>query len=489
MSVDYDLVILGGSAAGVSAAVTAASLLNARVALVEPHSELEPGSRECGLMALHQVSEFRESISQAQRLGWIGETEQGAEFRLNTQLFDRPIRWASEVLTTASQWQSPSVLSGLGIDVIHAEGEFCQEPRLSVVANGRILRSRRYLIATESRWATAKIDGLARVGYLTPETLGYWVKKGQAIPDNFVIIGNDPKGVELAQILARFGSSVTLITSRSQILPSEDPEISRWVQAQLEAEGVRILTQTQVTQVRKIQGKKWVQAGDRAIETDEILLTMATVSNLKHLNLEAAGVHCDRGKLLTNTKLQTTNPRIYACGDALGGYSLDSVSQYEAKIAVKNALLLPLFSVNYQSIPWSIGIDPPLARVGYTEPQARSRYGSDVVIFKHYFQALFEAQAQGKTTGFCKAIVRQNGAILGVHIWGACAEELISPFALAIQQKLTLDAIADLVPISHSFSEIYHHLGTAWCRHRQQKNRVWQNCFKTWHNWQRDQID
>jgi pyruvate/2-oxoglutarate dehydrogenase complex dihydrolipoamide dehydrogenase (E3) component len=489
MSVDYDLVILGGSAVGRYAAATAASSLNARVALVEPHSELELGSRECGLMALHQVSQFTESIGQARQLGWVEETEKGAQFRLNTQYFDRPIRWASEVLTTASQWQSPAVLSGLGIDVIHAEGEFCREPRLSVVANGRILRSRRYLIATGSRWATAKLDGLARVGYLTPETLGYWVKKGQAIPENFVILGNDPKGVELAQILVRLGSSVTLITSRSQILPYEDPEIARWVQSQLEAEGVRILTQTQVTQVRKIQGKKWVQAGDRAIETDEILLAISQVAHLKSLNLEAAGVGGDRGKLLTNTKLQTTNPRIYVCGDALGGYSLDNLSQYEAQIAIKNALLLPLFSVSYQSIPWSIGIDPPLARVGYTEPQARSRYGSDVVILKHYFQALFQAQARGKTTGFCKAIVRQNGAILGVHIWGASAEELIHPFALAIQQKLTLEAIAYLVPVSPSFSEIYHHLGTAWRRHRQQKNSVWQNRLKNWHNWQRDRLD
>ncbi|MGB3558151.1 MAG: NAD(P)/FAD-dependent oxidoreductase [Geitlerinemataceae cyanobacterium] len=487
MSVDYDLVILGGSSAGRYAAVTAASSYNARVALVEPHPELEPGSRQCGLMALFKVSQLRESIAQARQLGCLGEAEvSGLMSSLN---FDRPVRWASEVLANVAQWDSPAVLSGLGIDVIHAEAEFCPEPRLGVLANERLLRSRRYLIARNSRWKTIEIEGLARVGYLTPETLGYWVKKGQTIPESFVILGNDPKGVELAQILVRLGSSVTLVTRRERILPYEDPEISRWVQAHLEAEGVRILTRSQVTQIQKIQDKKWVQAGDRAIETDEILLAIAAVANLKSLNLASVGVRGSRGKLLTNSQLQTTNPRIYACGVALGGYCLDNISQYEAKVAIENALLLSRCSVGYHTVPWLIGLDPPFARVGYTEPQARSRYGNDIVVLKQQFQSLFLAQFRGKTTGFCKAIVRKNGTILGVHIWGDSAQELIHPFALAIQQDLTLEAIADLIPVSPSFSEIYHPMGMAWRQIQRSQNGFWQKTLKTWHNWQRDRID
>lgn len=487
MSVDYDLVILGGSSAGVYAAVTAARSLHARVALVEPDSLLEVGSRECGLMALHQVSQFQDSLAQASQLGWV---EMGARDRLQDLNFDRPIRWASEVLCSVSAAQSPVMLSGLGIDVIQGEGEFCREPRLAVMANGRVLRSRRYLMATGSRWATPqKIDGLSRVGYLTPETLGYWVKKGQTLPENFVIIGNDPQGVQLAQILTRLGTSVTLITHRSQILPCEDPEMASWIQAKLEAEGVRILTQTPVTQARKIQGKRWVQAGDVAIETDEILVAIARVANLQSLNLGEVGVECHRRIVLTDRHLQTTNPRIYACGSALGGYAFEGVARYEAKIACQNALLRRQFCVDYHSIPWSISVDPPLARVGFTEPQARRRYGSDVLIFKQSFQGLAQAQICGKTTGFCKAIVRKNGTILGVHIWGAAAEELIHPFVLAIGQKLTLEALAEMVPIDPSFSQLYHNLGMAWRGDRHSRNKNRHTRLKNWHNWQRDRLD
>ncbi|HIK31099.1 MAG TPA: NAD(P)/FAD-dependent oxidoreductase [Oscillatoriales cyanobacterium M59_W2019_021] len=487
MPVDYDLVILGGSSAGVGAAVTAARSFHARVALVEPDVNLEPGSRECGLLALRQMSRSIRSIARVRQLTGMGSAEAESISPLN---FDRPTRWASAVLANVAEVESPAVLAGFGIDVIRAEGEFCAEPRLSVMANGRVLRSRRYLIAPGSRWVTTRIEGLTRTGYLTPETLGYWVKKGQTLPQNFVILGTDPQGIELAQILARLGRSVTLITQQSQLLPYEDPEMSRWIQAQLEADGVRILTGTPITQVRKIQDKKWVQAGNRAIETDEILLAIALYPHLKPLQLEAVGIRKKRGKLVINDKLQTTNPRIYACGAALGGYALDNIDRYEAQIALKNALLLPMFSTNYHQVPWAIGgIDPTLARVGYTEPQARSRYGDDLVILKQSFQPLYQSQTSGETTGFCKAIARKNGEILGVHIWGASAEELIHAFAIVIQQNLTFEAIADLLPVSPSFSELYRELGIAWRNHRRQRKGLWQMGLKTWHNWQRDQTD
>ena len=152
----------------------------------------------------------------------------------------------------------------------------------------------------------------------------------------------------------------------------------------MEAEGVRIFTQTEVFQAREIDGKKWVLVGNEAIETDEILLAVGQKFDMDVLNLQAVGVQFDRRGLVLNRKLQTTNPRIYACGDLAGGYSFPHIANYEVQVALKNILYLPIFNVNYSGIPWAIGSDPKIARVGLTEAQARRRYGQEILVCRQY---------------------------------------------------------------------------------------------------------
>ena len=155
-----------------------------------------------------------------------------------------------------------------------------------------------------------------------------------------------------------------------------------------------------------------------------------------------------------NQKLQTTNSRIYACGDAIGGYQFAHIANYEAKIALQNALVSPQYKVDYRSIPWLVCTDPPLARVGFTVTQARQKYGNDVLVLQQYFKTLAIAQIQDEMTGICQLVVRRNGTILGAAIIGSQAGELINLIALAIAQQLKIDAIAHLVSVYPSWGEI-----------------------------------
>jgi pyruvate/2-oxoglutarate dehydrogenase complex dihydrolipoamide dehydrogenase (E3) component len=559
MTVEYDLIVIGGSTAGTYAAVAAAHL-NARVALVE-NEQLQTnllGHSAIYTQALTQVGLVAQQVRDAPQFGiHFSVADSTKHQQVPSVALTEAIQWATTVVSTCSELNSPPVLASLGVDVITGRGEFCRRPHLGFVVNDRRLRARAYLIATGSRPAVPDIEGLQTIGYLTPADIwqeglkeglhvgklkveqelqveeelqvgrlqvesdaqgvataslssqssnlpypsGTATPKGNAygqqpsileniqpstLQGSWVVVGGGPIGTQLAQTLARLNCDVTLVVRAAQILSKEDPEASRLVQAQLEAEGVRVLTESPVTQVRRIDDKKWVQAGNHAIEADEILLATGQQPNVESLNLEGVGVKVHRQGLELNEKLQTTNPRIYACGDVIGGYQFAHIAQYEASIALKNALFAPLFKVDYRGIPWAIFCDPQLARVGLTEAQARLRYGKEVFVVRQYFKTLDKAQLLGETTGFCKIIGRQNGEILGASIVGPDASELIGAIALAIRQKIKVGAIADLPQVSPTLSEITQKTALEWQRQRLSRNQTLQNVLEGFFNLRRN---
>lgn len=483
MTVEYDLIVIGGSTAGTYAALTAARL-NARVALVE-NKQLQTNWLGHGAIythALAQVGRVSQQVCDASQLGIHFPIADSTEpLQVPSFQLSEAMQWTQAVVSTCSEQNSSAVLASLGVDVITGAGEFCRRPHLGLVVNERRLRSRAYLIATGSGLVVPDIEGLETIGYLTPADI--WHKE---LLGSWVVIGGGAIGTQLAQTLARLKCDVTLVVSESHILSKEDPEASCLVQAQLEAEGVRVLTQSPVTQVRRIEEKKWVQAGNRAIEADEILVATGWQLNIESLNLEGVGVKFNRQGLELNEKLQTTNPCIYACGDVFGGYQFAHIAQYEASIALKNALFIPIFKVDYRGIPWAIFSDPQLAQVGLTEVQARRRYGKDVFVVRQYFKTLDKAQLLGETTGFCKIVGRQNGEILGASIVGPDASELIGAIALAIRHKIKVNAIANLPHASPTLSEITHKTVMEWQRQRLSRNKTLHNFLEGFFNLRRN---
>lgn len=487
MAVDYDVVIIGGSLAG-RAAAAAAAQLRATVALVEPLSRAEEAGESGGELipnSIHTLSHLAQLTNQLASASQFGIGLNNIDSAKNYQSinFDEAMQWATSVESNVEDQNSPAVLAALGVDFIQGNGQFEPQPRLAFAINGRRLLARSYLIATNSRPAIPDIEGLQNTGYLTPASV--WQPLTQTPHGRWVILGSDPTRCQLAQTLARLGLDVTLVVKRPHILAQEDPEIAQLVQAILEAEGVRVLTSTTVTLVKEIENKKWIQAGDEAMEFDEILLCAGQQPDFADLNLEAVGVKLQRHRLLLNEKLQTTNHRIYACGDAIGGYQFANIANYEANIALKNALFFPLFKVDYRCIPWVIFSDPQMARVGLNQVQARRIYGHDVLVLRQHFKTVAAAQIKDEITGVCKLIVRRNGRILGAAIVGSGAGELINVIALAIAQRLKVDAIASLAPVYPSFSEILHSCAAQYQQSRLNSNPNLQNFIEGFFNFRR----
>jgi pyruvate/2-oxoglutarate dehydrogenase complex dihydrolipoamide dehydrogenase (E3) component len=482
---DYDLVIIGGTPAGRYAALTATNF-PARVALVEPlnnSQDLPSGGKESIDFGLRYTQTLREAAHFAHQIRrpHLGVSWGVSPIELR---FDGVQKWADGVVANLSEIDDFAVLAARGVDIIFGGCEFVAKPNLALIVGDRKLRSRCYLLACPTMPAIPNIEGLSSAGFYTSETVGELAKLPQ-LPKSLVTIGGDPSGVEIAQTFSRLGVAVTLVVKGSHILTKEDREAAGLVQAAMEAEGVRILTATEVSQARVIEGKKWIQAGPRAIEAEEIFLAAGRQHNFASLNLEAARVKfSDRG-LILNEKLQTTNSRIYACGDVAGGYSFPQIANSEAAIAVKNALFLPLFQIDYRGIPWAIFSDPQLARVGLTEAQARRRFGDDLIVCREYFKNVERPHMCGEMTGFCKIVGRRNGEILGASIVGPQAAELIHSIALAVRHGMKVEAIAELPYIWSSFSAINGQTAAVWESQRFGSNTFRQNLWENLFYWRR----
>ncbi len=486
MAVDYDLVIIGGSWAGIHAAQKAIQL-QARVALVTQSEDLYlPQDR----LLSHSISEAGQLNYQLANNPFATSSTVKLPF---VSLLEAGI-WAKEINSVMQVKHSLSSLAALGVDVINDKGEFCRLPKLAFQVPGRKLRSRHFLLATGANFVTESFGNGISDDCLTLRE--FWRQDLSALGQNMIIVGEDPTALALAQTLTRFDKKVTLVAKKSRILPQEDLDIALLIQAQLEAAGIKIYTNSTVSQIKTIEGQKWLQAGDRALAADEIIIADYRQPNIAGLNLAGINVKYDQTRVYVNQKLQTTNPNISACGDLIGGYSLPNITNYEINLILKNSLFFPWYKTNYYTVPWAILTQPNLARVGLTEQQAKQQYGTEIYIIKEYLSDIFQAQILDQTSGICKLLVRENGEILGCSLICDRAAELITVIALMMQHKIRLDpnpmrglTSVSIPTIYPSMSEILLRVCNNFYQQKIQRNPQLLNRLKSWFslrkNWHR----
>ncbi|WP_017305636.1 FAD-dependent oxidoreductase [Spirulina subsalsa] len=439
MAVDYDLVILGGSLEGRYAAALAARHRR-RVALIEPQPQLDPLP-----LALQTLGYWAQFIQQSQEVS-------AAHLLTPAQGLNLPqaLAWGQAVEQSHAPHLSPGALSALGVDYLVGEAEFFPLPQPAIIVNHRTLRSRRYLLALPSTPQTPPpdLEDPDSTPYLTPQTLWH-----SDLPPHLLMVGGSPLALSLAQALQRLGKQITLVLP-GRLLPSEDPEISQHLHGQLAALGVEIIPQSPISQLRYIPPKKWVQAGNKALCADEIIWATGYSPQTANLHLESVGVTPTDKGIPVNRKLQTSHPQIYAIGNSLGGYPSPHIAQYEATIAVKNALFFPYHSVNYTTVSYQVNLYPPLVRIGLTEKQARGNYGEDLVILKPAFHHDIASLIGNQTRGFSKIILQPKGQILGAHFLSFQGGEIIEALGLAMRQQIPFGQLKEHLPIFNSISSV-----------------------------------
>jgi pyruvate/2-oxoglutarate dehydrogenase complex dihydrolipoamide dehydrogenase (E3) component len=315
-----------------------------------------------------------------------------------------------------------------------------------LLVNGEAITSRNTIIATGSRPAVPDIEGLHETGYYTNNDLFDL----QHLPASLLVIGAGPIGVEMGQSFARLGSKVTLITRVKRVLPKEDADASATLANVLTSEGIQLVTGATLLKVERNGDKKVVtvqQGEDRqTFEAEQILIALGREPNVEGLALEAANVTYNAKGIQVDEHLQTSAPNIYAIGDVIGGYLFTHVAAYQAGIAVRNALVpISKKKVDYRVVPWCTFTEPEVARVGLTLEEAEKQY-KDVRTEVFPLSDVDRAQAENETTGFIKLVLAgKKEEIVGAHIVGLRAGELLGEMTLAIQHNMTVNDIYNTI--------------------------------------------
>jgi len=327
---------------------------------------------------------------------------------------------------------------GLGVRVLRAEARFTS-PR-TVHARGVEIRPRRFVIATGSQPAVPPIPGLDDVPYLTNET----VFANHDLPEHLIVIGGGPIGIEMAQAHRRLGARVTVLDV-GPLLPRDDPELSAILAGRLSSEGIVVRPGIEIADIGRTEKTVAVRlASGERISGSHLLVAAGRRPTIEGLDLAAAGIAATAQGITVDARLRTTNRRVFAIGDVVGGPQFTHVALYHAGIVIRNALFRIPAKVDYRALPWVTYTDPELAQVGLTEAGSRAIEGAPRVL-RWRFAENDRAQTERETEGMVKVVTRGNGHILGASILGAGAGDLILPWALAISQKLKIGALANLI--------------------------------------------
>ena len=410
MKTDYDLVVIGAGAAGLVAAGMSA-ILGAKTALIEHHL-LGGDCTWTGCVpskTLLHAARLTHQIRAAARIGIRATPE--VDFPA-VMSHVRAIR--QQIYYDAD---APPNFERLGIEVVSARARFLDPHTLDLTgAAPRRITARWIVIATGSRPRLP--DSPADV--LTNET----IFDLNDLPRRLLVMGAGPIGIEMAQAFRRLGSAVTVNGSSREILPRDDPELATLLRESLEREGIQF----------QLRRKLDPAPGDY----DAILAAIGRTPDIAGLDLPRAGVEATSNGIRVDRHCRTTARHIYATGDVTGQFQFTHMAEHMSKVAVSNALLHWPRSVDARHAVWCTYTDPEFAQLG--APASK-----DSSVFRFPFRRLDRAITEGETTGVVKVSADRRGRILGATILGPHAGELISEYALAMKNGLTLSDISNTI--------------------------------------------
>jgi dihydrolipoamide dehydrogenase len=345
-----------------------------------------------------------------------------------------------------------SLLKSKKVKVLKGTAAFTDSNTMKIVETGEVVAGDKFILATGSIPAQLSFPGSADIPILTSDDL---LNMG-SLPSSLLIIGGGYIGVELGQFYSRMGVKVSIVEMTDRIIPTEDEEISRALQESLSKEGIGILTQTTVQKIEKVgNDKKTILSapgGKKEIVTSEVAHSVGRRPHYAGMNIEKIGLETQMGRIAANDKMQTNIPHIYAAGDVTGGILLAHVAMAEGDSAARNALgyLSPL---SYRAVPRCIYTSPEVACVGLTEKNAIKERG-EVQVSRFPFHAIGKASLMEQAEGMIKIVAdKQYGEVLGVHIIGPHATELIAEAVLAMELEVTVEELAHTIHPHPTLSE------------------------------------
>jgi pyruvate/2-oxoglutarate dehydrogenase complex dihydrolipoamide dehydrogenase (E3) component/uncharacterized membrane protein YdjX (TVP38/TMEM64 family) len=443
----YDVVVIGAGSAGL-VACKLANGLGKKTALIEKRKI----GGDCTWFGCIPSKALIKSAAIAHDITRLAEfgLDTGNGVRLNA---DKVMAHVRAVVQADAAEHPPESYEKEGINVIFGSPRFLDNRRIDI--NGRVITAKKFIICSGSHPFIPPIEGIETVEYLTNET----IFDLQTLPESMIILGGGPIGAEMCCALNRLGVKITVVQRAEHILTREDRELVLPLMDSLKAEGVNFLTGCIITKLSRRDDRVFATIRDAdgkesQIDAEAILISVGRRPNLQGLDLEKASVEFDDRGIKVNAHLRTTAKNIYAAGDVVPPYLFTHIAEYEAVIAATNASLpLPVKKTDYENVLWCTFTAPELARSGMTEDQAKETYGDKVRVYRWQHKDVDRAKTDLAQNGLTKIICDSKGKILGIHILGHAAAELMHEVQLAKSLNKPFSKIASVIHAYPSYSD------------------------------------
>jgi pyruvate/2-oxoglutarate dehydrogenase complex dihydrolipoamide dehydrogenase (E3) component len=444
MSKEADVVVVGGGASGLGAAMTARRH-GASVILVE-RRRLGGDCTWTGCVPSKAMLEVARTVHGARRLGLSGDVD-----------FARVMEGVHDTVLKVSAEEDRAALGAMGISVLEGQAAFTAPRTLSV--DGTIVTGTNIILATGSTALVPPIDGLREAAPRTNDT----IFDLRALPDRLAVMGGGPIGLELGQAFARLGSRVTVLEGADRLAGKEEPETSELLHRVLSSEGVRVVTGTFVDRVtRHDDGTITLHTDDGTeVIADEVLCAVGRQPVTDGLDAQRGGVVLtDTGHIGVDDKLRTSADDVWAAGDAIGGLQFTHVGHDQGSLAADNALGRIPRAWDDRVVPWATFTEPEVGRVGMTEAEAFAVHGPSAKVAYLPIAETDRAKTSGHTEGFVKLIAGPHpllrgafgGQLLGATVVCPTGGDVVHELALAMQTRMIVGRIAQTVHAYPSWS-------------------------------------
>lgn len=439
----YDIAIIGGGAGGLSVAAVA-SQLGLKVVLAE-ENKMGGDCLNYGCIPSKSILAAAKTAHAFLAAGQFGISSVAPVIN-----FAGVLEHVTNVIRDISKQDSVERFRELGVDVIQAPATFINNK--TIKAGNTLIQARRFVIASGSSPALPPITGLNQVNFLTNET----IFSLQDAPKHLLVIGGGPIGCELAQAFRFLGIEVTILEA-FKIMPRDEQDLVQILREKFIRDGIILHEHIKVVHIKKsatgvdvIIEKNGIE---QTISGSHILVAAGRRPNVTSLDLEKAQVEYTSKGIEVDSHLQTTNKRIYAIGDVIGGYQFTHIANYHAAIVIRNIIFKLPAKIDYRAIPWVTYTSPELAHTGLTSDEALKQF-KNAKILESTFANNDRAQAEHETIGKIKVIVTNKGKIIGCSILGPHAGDLIVPWIMLIKEGKTLRDLTETIIPYPTFSEI-----------------------------------
>lgn len=446
---DRDLVIIGGGPGGYEAAIRAAQL-GAKVTLIE-NDNLGGTCLNRGCIPTKALYKNAEAVNSLKNINEFGITLGEYTFDM-VKAQERKNEVVKKLVTGIEQ-----LLKGNIIEVIKGKATFKGSKLLEVITEEgtQEITANNIIIATGSSSSSVPVPGINLPNVITSDE----ILDFESVPKNLAILGGGVVGVEFAGIFASLGAQVTIIEFLPKILYRLDDELSKKLSVYLKKQGIKIITGSALKEVQKTdEGLKLIAGNDKGeveVTCDYLLSAAGRKPNLDGLNLESAGIEYDRKGIKVDGNYKTSTEGVYAVGDVIGGIMLAHIASEEGKVCVEN-IYGHNSKVNYNAVPSCVFTFPEAASVGMTEDEAKEA-GIEYIVGKSMFGANGKALTMGEGEGFVKVMAeKESHKLIGVHIMGPHASDIVHDGSLAIQNGLTIENIKESVFAHPTLSEVFY---------------------------------